>query len=150
MVGRDVSRDTLSWARGAGGILSTTGDMTRWERPMYSGELLRAERPAELLSLSRPGRGSRSSAHHPLIRWAMAWGSPSSPSRGWGRSGSTRAALWLPDAARVRARVGADHGHGAEQRARGDQIDVLMTSVYSTLVEQGAVPAPATAVGAGA
>jgi D-alanyl-D-alanine carboxypeptidase len=31
-----------------------------------------------------------------------------------------------------------------------DQIDVLMTSVYSTLVEQGAVPAPATVVGAGA
>ncbi|MCW2618219.1 MAG: (Serine-type) D-alanyl-D-alanine carboxypeptidase, partial [Modestobacter sp.] len=51
MVGRDVSRDTLSWARGAGGILSTTGDMTRWERALCSGRLLPAEQQAELTSL---------------------------------------------------------------------------------------------------
>ncbi|WP_418605358.1 serine hydrolase domain-containing protein [Georgenia sp. SUBG003] len=30
MVGRDVSRDTVSWGRGAGGILSTMSDLTRW------------------------------------------------------------------------------------------------------------------------
>ena len=28
LVGRDVSRDTLSWGRAAGGIISTTSDLT--------------------------------------------------------------------------------------------------------------------------
>ena len=31
---RDVSRDSLSWAQGAGGIISTTHDMTVWEHAL--------------------------------------------------------------------------------------------------------------------
>ena len=47
LVGRDVSRDTLSWGRAAGGIISTTGDMTRWERALYTGRLCgRSSRPS--------------------------------------------------------------------------------------------------------
>jgi D-alanyl-D-alanine carboxypeptidase len=47
LVGSDVSRDTLSWARGAGGIISTTRDMTRWERALYSGACYRpSSRPS--------------------------------------------------------------------------------------------------------
>src|SRR4051795_12103143 len=57
LLGRDVSRDTLSWARGAGGIISTTRDMTRWERALY-GDLLPPAQQAELESLvsSRTGQ----------------------------------------------------------------------------------------------
>ena len=51
LVGRDVSRWSLSWARGAGGIISTTHDMTVWERALYDGRLLPAKQQAELLSL---------------------------------------------------------------------------------------------------
>ena len=51
LVGRDVSRFTLSWTRGAGGIVSTTHDMTVWERAMYGGALLPARQQAELMSL---------------------------------------------------------------------------------------------------
>src|SRR4051794_4863432 len=51
LLGRDVSRDTLSWARGAGGIISTTSDMTRWERALYGGRLLPPQQQAELESL---------------------------------------------------------------------------------------------------
>jgi D-alanyl-D-alanine carboxypeptidase len=50
-LGQDVSRDTLSWARAAGGILSTTSDMTRWERALYGGRLLPSQQQAELESL---------------------------------------------------------------------------------------------------
>ena len=46
--GDDVRRDTLSWARGVGGILSTTHDMTVWERALYTGQLLPPEQQAEL------------------------------------------------------------------------------------------------------
>ncbi len=50
-LGQDVSRDTLSWARAAGGIISTTSDMTRWERALYGGRLLPPQQQAELESL---------------------------------------------------------------------------------------------------
>ena len=50
-MGQDVSRDTLSWARAAGGIVSTTSDMTRWERALYEGRMLPAKQQAKLESL---------------------------------------------------------------------------------------------------
>src|SRR3954451_22691013 len=51
LLGRDVSRDTLSWARAAGAIISTTSDMTRWERALYGGRLLPPQQQGELESL---------------------------------------------------------------------------------------------------
>jgi D-alanyl-D-alanine carboxypeptidase len=57
LVGRDVSRFTLSWTRGAGGIISTTHDMTVWERALYGGALLPARQQAELTSLVSTGDG---------------------------------------------------------------------------------------------
>jgi D-alanyl-D-alanine carboxypeptidase len=50
-LGHDVHRDSLSWARGAGGIVSTLHDMTIWERAMYRGTLLPARQQSELVSL---------------------------------------------------------------------------------------------------
>ena len=51
LLGHDVSRTTLSWARGAGGIISTTHDMTVWEQALYHGRLLPAQQQRELQSL---------------------------------------------------------------------------------------------------
>jgi D-alanyl-D-alanine carboxypeptidase len=51
LLGRDSSRDTLSWARSAGAIISTMSDLTRWERALYSGRMLPARQQAELESL---------------------------------------------------------------------------------------------------
>jgi D-alanyl-D-alanine carboxypeptidase len=56
-LGRDVHRDTLSWARAAGGIASTLRDMTVWERAMYGGRLLPAIQQKELLSLVSTATG---------------------------------------------------------------------------------------------
>jgi D-alanyl-D-alanine carboxypeptidase len=67
-LGQDVSRDTLSWARAAGGILSTTSDMTRWERALYGGRLLPSQQQAELESLVSTTTGqpiARTSATDP-------------------------------------------------------------------------------------
>src|SRR3712207_6885879 len=55
--GTDVSRTSMSWARGAGAILSTTADMTRWERALYDGWLLPPQQQAELLSLVSTATG---------------------------------------------------------------------------------------------
>jgi D-alanyl-D-alanine carboxypeptidase len=51
LFGRDVSRTTLSWARGAGGIVATTHAMTVWEQALYHGRLLPAQQMRELRSL---------------------------------------------------------------------------------------------------
>src|SRR4051794_35170061 len=51
LLGRDSSRDTLSWARAAGAIISTMSDLTRWERALYGGRLLPPRQQAELESL---------------------------------------------------------------------------------------------------
>jgi len=51
-VGKDVSGFSLSWAQGAGSIVSTPEDLVRWARAMYQGtSLLPAKQKAELLSL---------------------------------------------------------------------------------------------------
>ena len=50
-VGHDVSRFSLSWARAAGGIVSTTREMTVWERALYTGRLLPTRQQHQLLSL---------------------------------------------------------------------------------------------------
>lgn len=52
LVGKDVSRDSLSWAQGAGSIVSTPEDLTIWARALYQGSaLLPARQKAELLTL---------------------------------------------------------------------------------------------------
>src|SRR3954463_527576 len=51
LLGRDSSRDTLSWARAAGAVVSTMSDLTRWERALSGGRLLPPRQQAELESL---------------------------------------------------------------------------------------------------
>jgi D-alanyl-D-alanine carboxypeptidase len=52
LLGTDVSRDSLSWAQGAGAIISTPGDLVSWVRALYTGDrLLPAKQHRELLQL---------------------------------------------------------------------------------------------------
>jgi D-alanyl-D-alanine carboxypeptidase len=51
-IGKDVSGYSLSWAQGAGSIVSTPEDLTVWARALYQGTTLLPEKQkAELLSL---------------------------------------------------------------------------------------------------
>ncbi|MGA7354267.1 MAG: serine hydrolase domain-containing protein [Candidatus Cybelea sp.] len=50
--GRDISGYSLSWAQGAGSMVSTPADLITWARALYSGTtLLPAKQKAELISL---------------------------------------------------------------------------------------------------
>ena len=56
---------TLSWARAAGAIISTTSDMTRWERALYGGRLLppqQQSRAESLVSIDDAASPSRSTS----------------------------------------------------------------------------------------
>jgi D-alanyl-D-alanine carboxypeptidase len=51
-LGRNMSRDSLSWAQGAGSIASTPADLTTWARALYQGTtLLPPLQKRELMSL---------------------------------------------------------------------------------------------------
>jgi D-alanyl-D-alanine carboxypeptidase len=52
LIGKNVTPDSLSWAQGAGSIVSTPEDLTVWARALYQGTtLLPDKQKAELLSL---------------------------------------------------------------------------------------------------
>lgn len=51
LLGRDVRDDSVSWMQGAGGIVSTPEDLTRWARALYTGPMLAQKQRAELLSI---------------------------------------------------------------------------------------------------
>jgi D-alanyl-D-alanine carboxypeptidase len=56
---KNVRDYTLSWTQGAGGIISTPADVTRWARALYSGALLPAKQQAQLTTLVSTESGRR-------------------------------------------------------------------------------------------
>jgi D-alanyl-D-alanine carboxypeptidase len=51
LVGHDLSRFNLSYAAGAGGIVSSLADLSKWERALYAGRMLPRKQQRELKSL---------------------------------------------------------------------------------------------------
>ena len=51
LLGRDVRDMSVSWMQGAGGIVSTPRDMTRWARALYTGSILAPKQRAEMMSV---------------------------------------------------------------------------------------------------
>jgi D-alanyl-D-alanine carboxypeptidase len=151
LVGRDVSRDTLSWARGAGGIISTTSDMTRWERALYSGRLLPPEQQAELTSLVSTQTGEPIEQTSPTdpSGFGLGVGQLTAEPIGtfWFYEGETLGFrtlhVYLPESEAI-------VGIGLNSHPTDDRIGALAVSVYETLVGQGVIPATSTPVGAGA
>jgi D-alanyl-D-alanine carboxypeptidase len=140
LLGQDVSRDTLSWARSAGGIISTISDMTRWERALYSGRLLPPRQQAELESLvstttSQPI--TRTSATDPQgFGLGIAQLTDEELGTFWFYEGETlgfRAVhAYFPDSGLIIA-------FGLNSATADDQIATLMKTVYDTLQANGMV-----------
>ncbi|MEO6835985.1 MAG: serine hydrolase, partial [Candidatus Tumulicola sp.] len=51
LLGRDVKTNSVSWMQGAGGIVASMQDVSRWARALYEGPLLAAEQRSELMTL---------------------------------------------------------------------------------------------------
>jgi D-alanyl-D-alanine carboxypeptidase len=147
LIGRDVSRDTLSWGRGAGGVVSTTGDLTRWERALYTGRLLPPEQQAELTSLVSTATGQpieQTSLTDPSgFGLGVAQFTAEELGTFWVYEGGTLGFrtlhVYLPEPGLIMA-------IGLNSQPADDQIVALALSVIDTLVSQGVIPAP---VGAG-
>ena len=146
IVGRDVSRDTISWGRGAGGVLSTTGDMTRWERALYSGRLLPPEQQKELTSLVSTATGQPIEQTSPADPSGFGLGVAQVTAEElgtfWVYEGGTLGFrtlhVYLPESGLIMAM-------GLNSQPADDQISALALSVADTLVSQGALPASVSA-----
>jgi D-alanyl-D-alanine carboxypeptidase len=51
LLAHDVKNDSVSWMQGAGGIVSSMQDVSRWARALYEGPLLADKQRSELMTL---------------------------------------------------------------------------------------------------
>jgi D-alanyl-D-alanine carboxypeptidase len=51
LLGHDVKSDSVSWMQGAGGIVSSMQDVSRWARALYEGPLLADKQRGELMTV---------------------------------------------------------------------------------------------------
>jgi D-alanyl-D-alanine carboxypeptidase len=144
LLGRDVSRTTLSWTQGAGGIISTTHDMTVWEQALYHGRLLPPRQQAELRSLvsNKTGRPIPHTTPSDPEGFGLGIAQMTHPKIGriWFYEGETLAfrALhaYLP-------RSGVIFAVALNSQPTVDHIGNLAVSVHDTLVEHGVIrPTP--------
>jgi D-alanyl-D-alanine carboxypeptidase len=135
ILGDDVGRHTLSWARGAGGIVATIHDMTVWERALYGTALLPATQRAKLFSLVSIRTGQpidRTSLEDPH-GFGLGVGQSTLPGMGtfWtylgGTLGFRTRHVYLPDSGLIFAL-------GINSQVVGGQFDTLIPTIYDRLV----------------
>jgi D-alanyl-D-alanine carboxypeptidase len=136
LYGKDVRGMTMSWAQGAGGIVSRPDDVTRWSRALYVGDLLKPQQRRELMRTVSQKTGSPIddvSADEPH-GFGLGVVHAFVPSMGkfWFYQGETlgyrMVYAWLPDADVVFAA-----GINSQPDAKEDQAGKLMESVYNSL-----------------
>ena len=143
LMGRDVSRATLSWARGAGGIIATTRAMTVWEHALYGGRLLPAQQEKELLSLVsvKTGKPIKHTTPSDPQGFALGTAQLTTPQTGriWFYEGETLGFrtlhMYLP-------KSGVIVAMGLNSQPTVDQIGNLAISVYITLKSNGLLRPP--------
>ncbi len=142
LLGRDVSRDSVSWMQAAGGIASTPEDLTRWARLLYTRKLLPPAQQRELLSLVSTKTGN-----------PIADVSAQDP-RGFGL-GVTKltmpatGAIWFYEGTTLGNRVVHVYfprqdaviafGLNSQPDGNEDHVGELVTSIYRTLHGAGAL-----------
>jgi D-alanyl-D-alanine carboxypeptidase len=149
MLGRDASRDSLSWARGTAGIIGELDDMTEWERALYSAALLPAEQQDEMTSLvsTQTGQPIEQTSLDDPTGFGLGVAQLTAPGLGtaWYYEGGTvgfrMLHIYVPESGLILAMA-------LNSATDDDGIQFLLESVFTTLVEQGVVPAPAAAAAA--
>ena len=86
LLGKPVPPLNLSWAQGAGGIVSSLRDMTTWDRALYQGDELPGKQQRELESLVSKKAACPSRGRRPPIQAAsgLASSKPSPRTNGMG------------------------------------------------------------------
>ncbi|MGD0245642.1 MAG: serine hydrolase domain-containing protein [Streptosporangiaceae bacterium] len=139
LLGQAMPPLALTWAQGAGGIISSLADMTTWDRALYSGQLLPPRQQHQLESLVSEATGQ------PIARTTLADPSgyglgvqqQASPQTGvvWDYEGETFGyrvvLLYFP-------RSGMIIALAVNSATDNDDVADLAGSVYQTLQKAGA------------
>ncbi len=142
LFGKDVSRLNLSWAQGAGGILSIPEDVTRWSRALYVGELLQPAQRRELMTIvsDATGKPIATTTLKSPRGFGLGVGQMTLPGMGtfWYYQGETlgyrMVYAWLPKSDAVFA-VGVN----SQPPGKQNHIGQLLQSIYGTLHAAGKV-----------
>ena len=137
---RDVKGFTLSWARGAGGIVSTPEDVTYWSRRLYEGDLLAPQQRAELERIVSLKTGKPIAVTGPKDPRAFGLGvaqlSVAAIGTFWYYEGETLGYrmfyFWIPKSDAVIAL-----GLNSQPDGKQDQGGPLLLTIYKTLHAAG-------------
>jgi D-alanyl-D-alanine carboxypeptidase len=111
--GRDVTRDSMSWANTAGAIVSTTEDLLTWWQGLFRNKILPSQQMAQMMSLvcedtSRTCRAGKSMSHLSNAQIGKGYGlgiiqsayGSSKTGTVWWHNGSTKGykaiVMWYP------------------------------------------------------
>jgi len=147
-LGHDQSRHTLSWARGAGGIVSSLQDMAKWDRALFTGRELPGKQQRELMSLvsTTTGKPIRTTTLADPAGYGLGISQVTSKTLGtlWYYEGETTGFrvvnIFVP-------RSGTAIAIGVNSATLNDHTAALAISVYQTLHKAGLVAVGRTAAG---
>jgi D-alanyl-D-alanine carboxypeptidase len=141
LIGKPMPPLALTWAQGAGGIVSSLADMTTWDRDLYQGRLLPARQQHELESLVSQATGKsilRTTVADPLgYGLGVAQGIfPGPTGNFWYYEGQAFGArvlqMYFPHSGTIVALA-------LNSSTDNDHLSDLAGSVYQTLQKSGAV-----------
>lgn len=141
-VGRDVRNFSLSWARGAGGIISKPEDVTYWSRRLYEGDLLAPKQRTELMTIvsNKTGNPIASTNASDSRGFGLGVGQTTVAGIGtfWYYEGETlgyrMVYCWIPKSDAVIA-----VGLNSQPNAKEDGVGSLIVTIYRTLHTAGKV-----------
>jgi len=140
LYGKDMRNLSVSWAQGAGGIVSMPEDVTRWSRALYEGELLQPRQREELMTTVSQKTGNpiaEVTADDPH-GFGLGVVHAFLPTIGkfWFYEGETlgyrMAYAWFPESGAVLA-----VGINSQPNQKEDQIGKLMEAIYGSLRKAG-------------
>jgi D-alanyl-D-alanine carboxypeptidase len=137
-LGHDQSRHTLSWAQGAGGIVSSLQDVAKWDRALFTGRELPGRQQRELMSLvsTATGKPIRTTTLADPAGYGLGVSQVTSKTLGtvWYYEGETTGFrvvnIFVP-------RSGTVIAIGVNSATLDDHTAALATSVYQTLHKAG-------------
>ena len=137
---KDMRRLSVSWAQGAGAIVSTPTDVTRWSSALYEGPVLQPKQRAELMTLVSQTSGKPISRTTPQESrgFGLGVGEMLMPKMGqiWFYEGMTlgyrMTYLYLPKSHAIIA-----VGLNSQPDKKQDKIGQLITAIYGRLHAAG-------------
>jgi D-alanyl-D-alanine carboxypeptidase len=140
--GTPAPKLALTWAQGAGGIVSSLADLTRWERALYGGRMLPQQQQQELESVVSESTGEPDPTPAPgTAAFGLGVQLTNTPTSGaiWdyeGETGGYRLLHVYQPASRVVFAIAMNSGAG-----NADQLGTLGNQVFQTLQAAGVLSA---------